>query len=71
MCLGFRDGFEHVVQSLLEISACMDKNNYAVMFACKQGKDRSVLLARLLMEFRGAPSTDVVADKLLLTWLFR
>ena len=69
MCLGHRPAFENVVTRLLDISNHMNRKDDAkVMAVSRQGKDRSVLVARLLMEFRGASVDDVCLDKLLLTW---
>ena len=66
--MAYTDEFDKVVDGLFRISKYMDEHNLKVMFVCKQGRDRSVLMARLLMEFRGMDRSEVCADKFLLTW---
>ena len=63
MCLTWHGGFDKMVSELLTISTYLSSGAH-VVFACDQGKDRSVLLARAVMVHGGLPTSDVVADNL-------
>ena len=66
ICLGYRRGFQDAVRNMLAVSDALT-DGARVCFACKQGKDRSVLLARAMMVHRGVPEHDAVRDNLRLT----
>ena len=69
ICMAYKPAFWRMVEDVLEVS---DKlaDGASVVFVCKQGKDRSVLLARAVMEFCGMPEEEAIQDTLWLTLCF-
>ena len=66
MCLGHTAAFEKLLVTFEDLLDAAEQRGVKVVFVCKNGKDRSVLLARALLEVLGLSEHEACLDMLLL-----